>query len=174
MGNDMGDFDGHMILGEVWGIRNWTWRITSMRPDDATLIGVTGNIWWPGRNVARCNRAALSHQAPRPECTCGFWAYWDRRDLSWAADITGIVKGYGETLIGERGFRCQVAEIAAIAPARRMTWLEDVMQWIEGGQRNRLTMKKLHQIGDHYQIPVFKSVRTMLMEYPVTEDDYFE
>jgi hypothetical protein len=51
---------------------------------------------------------------------CGYWAYWTPggqfpagcRGPGW--DVVGVVEGSGQTLIGEEGFRCARARIAAL------------------------------------------------------------
>lgn len=60
--------------------------------------------------------------APRPEpphtmadCKCGFYGYYDGSD-DYGGDsrISAVIEGYGETVIGTRGFRCSKARIVAL------------------------------------------------------------
>lgn len=49
------------------------------------------------------------------ECKCGFYAYYDgSNDYYDEARVTGVVEGYGETLIGTRGFRAMKARIVGL------------------------------------------------------------
>jgi hypothetical protein len=62
-------------------------------------------------------KSAVRHRAPHEDCRCGFYAYTDPRHEEIAYDcgqIFGLIKGYGRTLIGSRGFRCEKAEIVAL------------------------------------------------------------
>lgn len=64
-----------------------------------------------------------SHAPPHERCGCGFYAYLDPDDEQAAASIAsyyvvGIIKGYGRTLIGTKGFRCEKAEIMAVLDPR--------------------------------------------------------
>ncbi len=79
---------------------------------------------------------AITHEPPeiREACGCGFWAYFDQflpvtthfGDLGGGKPyrtygdmveipVFGVVKGSGRTIIGEKGFRCQYAEIVGLA-----------------------------------------------------------
>lgn len=52
------------------------------------------------------------------DCTCGFYAYLNGvNDYISAGRVIGVVEGYGETLIGRRGFRSNKARILALAPS---------------------------------------------------------
>jgi hypothetical protein len=92
---------------------------------DIRLSGVRDN-WQRGENVARCLSAGYpsfgdaqfaSHSVPVESCGCGFWAYWALGDkLVGSPAIAGIIKGYGEVIEGERGFRCSHAKIIALFP----------------------------------------------------------
>lgn len=55
-----------------------------------------------------------------PYCRCGFYAYYDGSNDYYQGDgrfdglVTGMIEGYGEVLIGQRGFRCTKARIVAL------------------------------------------------------------
>lgn len=53
------------------------------------------------------------------KCECGFYAFTSEDDPEYmqAGRVLGIIEGYGETLIGTRGFRCSKARILALAPS---------------------------------------------------------
>ncbi len=51
------------------------------------------------------------------DCGCGFWAYFDLNPSEFRMGekpIVGVIKGYGRTLLGSRGFRCEKAEIVGL------------------------------------------------------------
>ena len=70
--------------------------------------------WQPGENVAVC-RAGQAHMVPTERCGCGYWAYWSlgQKMVSEPA-VVGIVKGYGDTIEGDKGFRTSHAKIIAV------------------------------------------------------------
>lgn len=64
---------------------------------------------------------------PEPEphsmgnCKCGFYGYYDGSDdYGTSANVSGVVEGYGETLIGTRGFRASKARIVALNISREV------------------------------------------------------
>lgn len=101
-------------------------------------------IWVPGENKAGCRQDGniariISYQvsialgggggsystAPMPEfredphamrdCKHGFYAYYDgSNDYRDEARINAVIEGYGEAVIGSRGFRCMKARIVAL------------------------------------------------------------
>lgn len=59
--------------------------------------------------------------APEPkahtmgECACGFYGYYDGSDDYYKDGyVSGVIEGYGEALIGTRGFRVEKARIVAL------------------------------------------------------------
>jgi hypothetical protein len=83
------------------------------------------DAWRPGENVARCltyddswrDSSGRPHVVPADRCGCGFWAYWalGKKQVQSPA-VAGIIKGYGEVIEGELGFRCSHAKIIALFP----------------------------------------------------------
>lgn len=55
-----------------------------------------------------------------PACHCGFYAYFDGSNDYYDPDkygpdlIAGVIEGWGEVLVGARGFRCTDARIVAL------------------------------------------------------------
>jgi hypothetical protein len=124
-------------VGVVRGVR--AFNVDKM----GRLRGITYNqIWVPGENRAGCRQDAdlmwaLSYQisrtiggrstatAPTPafrevahamrDCKHGFYAYYDgSNDYRDEERINAVIEGYGETVIGSRGFRCMKARIVAL------------------------------------------------------------
>jgi hypothetical protein len=60
---------------------------------------------------------------PDESCQCGFYAYnrleYAEQDSIRYVLILGIIRGFGRTLIGDRGFRCEKAEIVALLDPNR-------------------------------------------------------
>lgn len=134
----MGD-DYEFVAGHVMGLRSW------QADAEGRLVGVTyPAIWKPGENVSECYADPQVGKCPsstatewynekhcdygncdgvwhyRDEhhydrnCNCGYWAY-NEKNFSPDGTITGVIKGYGKTTIGPRGFRCEKAEVMALS-----------------------------------------------------------
>lgn len=93
-------------------------------------------------------------EKPKPHsmetCACGFYGYYDNSNDYYAKGrVSGIVEGYGETLIGTRGFRCGKARIVALCINGK------VDEWLAGLLRRNY--------GD---VPMFDSFKSMVSEYP--------
>lgn len=112
-------FDGGgLAVGSVFGIRWWNLKA----PDGIhlRLHGVQAP-WQPGENIASCaacrpGRECMHSEVPDENCGCGFWAYWtvNAAPLYGQRRVMGVVEGYGRTLIGDKGFRCEKARIVAL------------------------------------------------------------
>lgn len=83
-------------------------------------------------------------------CACGFYGYYDgSNDYHGKGRVSGVIEGYGETLIGTRGFRCSRARIIALS--------------INGKVEDRLA----GLIRRNYSgIPMFDSFKSMVAEFP--------
>lgn len=118
--------------------------VTGARAFDVDSLGrLTGihykQVWRPGENVAECRKSDNPYadlasmftftftgtrlvQTKKPEsphsretCQCGFYGYYDgSNDYHQKGRISGVVEGYGEVLIGTRGFRAAKARIVAL------------------------------------------------------------
>lgn len=106
------------------------------------LTGVTyKSVWRPGENTSECRRLSADDPAsvfwlvtasPMPpvlsgdpgetershdmtKCKCGFYAYYDgSSDYHTPDRINAVVEGWGQTVIGTRGFRAEKARILAL------------------------------------------------------------
>ncbi len=173
----MSDYDGiDFALGTVRGFRRWKVDVTG------TLKPITyhAGTWGPGENHAECNCHPSSDQLSKIEdekwqernkrieswresatfedMSCGFYAYFDGKDNnghgSSDPNISGVIEGYGEVLIGTKGFRAKKARILALAvPAFEGIW--------------RLDDFVVRQLRANYpNIPVFESELAMRAEFP--------
>lgn len=155
-------------VGLVRGAR--TFRMTR----DSHLMGVYHRqLWRPGLNYALCRKKgplgfntgqggqkspqlaaqpddgfAVPERGHIADCRCGFYGYYDGSNDYRANHgdwlVEGVVEGWGETVIGKRGFRCTVARIVAL------TLDQD---W------------KL-PLSESYGVPVFDTFDAMVASYP--------
>lgn len=117
-------------VGVVRGVRSF--KVDRL----GRLTGVSyPQVWRPGENLATCRRNeqfmltfaqfALFDgglvKSPEPEphaldgCGHGFYAYYDGSDdFHKEGMVSAVVEGYGEAVIGTRGFRCMKARIVAL------------------------------------------------------------
>jgi hypothetical protein len=154
-------------VGVVRGARSF--RVTT----DGELTGIVYHqVWAPGENLAICRRTPLfetvwtvnadgfniptvvpdtryqSLPDTMTSCKHGFYAYYDgsnnfRQTGNFCA---GVIEGYGEVVIGTRGFRAMKARIVALQPD---------------------TPTQLEACFNNYpDIPLFDSFDSMLAEFP--------
>lgn len=127
-------------------------------------------VWVPGENQAQCRtEPELTYSTwerqsrPRPvedfakhlpDCVCGFYGYYDGSNdyHSDGRTITGVVEGYGSTVIGTRGFRCEKARIVALH-------IPDAVK--RGGVVVR----------NYAEVPQFDSFLAMVREFPPVGDE---
>jgi hypothetical protein len=138
------EFDGRpLVAGTVVGLR--AFRLGT----DGWLYGpLYPHRWTPAENTAKCSPAgrmiliwahtmrvalAAGGQQAEPQvehtlsglhCTCGFYAYLDGSQHTYANmpdGLAGIVEGYGTVTIGTRGFRASKARIVALVIPDRPT-----------------------------------------------------
>lgn len=129
----MAGFDGaDFVAGTVTGFRWWTLAAPDfMRHPLAadehwppSLLAGMQDDWQPGVNTAICKALSVSNRharelVPYEPCGCGFWAYWELQSHSMGAGagklpVCGVIEGFGQVLIGERGFRAARARIVAL------------------------------------------------------------
>lgn len=123
-------------VGSILGTRSF--RIS----EEGKLTGVTIRdiSYQPGENTAVC---AMEHtenskcsentegtgdvttSSDNPhnmnDCEHGFWAYYDEKDyFSDSGTVSGVLEGYGEVIVGKKGFRASKARVRAlVAPDSR-------------------------------------------------------
>jgi len=86
-------------------------------------------------------------------CSCGFYAYLNGcNEYEWPTSVVGIIEGFGETLIGDRGFRASKARILALAPGPAVP--PELVEMIRA---------------QYPTVPVFNDVNVMRMEFPTTD-----
>jgi hypothetical protein len=85
-------------------------------------------------NLQAALRRRHPHRSPDEDCRCGFYAFNDRRvNLEMAFFmhagnvVAGSIKGYGRTLIGDAGFRCEKAVITKLMVSSYMASFDPEM-----------------------------------------------
>jgi hypothetical protein len=120
--------------GVVRGARSW--NVDKL----GRLTGVTfKQVWRPGENTAECRareddfayrvstllsygRQVEVDLTPKAReahsmvsCKCGFYGYYEGSNDYHSTDrVSGVVEGFGESIIGTRGFRVAKARIVAL------------------------------------------------------------
>ncbi len=111
--------------------------------------------------AAELNKAADEEKAKHsmPACGCGFYAYYDgSNDYEGSGHVSGIIEGWGETLIGTRGFRVSKARIVALHIHGD--------RHEEGGERP-LSRVQAHRVIHNYgNVPFFDDYNHMIDEFP--------
>lgn len=175
------DPEPDLYVGSVTAIR--VWKIYPHRIEHEKrnkLMGNFGQLWEPGENVAKCVTTAFriglsklsgdynglsSHDVPVSGCGCGFWAFnsayeetvrmnYFRGNAFEIVSLVGVVECYGNMLLGPRGLRCEKARIRALTCSDNFS------------NQDRVT--------GYYQVPLYKSLLSMLAEHPLTVGIYPE
>lgn len=173
------DYSGiGLALGTVRGLR--AWRIGH----EGTLESVTySHKWTPGENVVDtpcgCQPEALEGEGweERSErakpwrldghdfatSKCGFYAYMTTKANYWYADmpVLGVVEGYGEVVIGKKGFRAKKARIVALC-----------IEPVDGiWNLDEFVVRRIR--ANYPDVPMFESRMAMLQEFPLSSADEF-
>lgn len=156
-----GDFTGFdFVVGSVSGQR--TWKVDT----NGRLRGVVHDEvpWEPGVNQALCAQSSfgwkpapltgyfqpgVTYVTPTEEdhiagCLCGFYAYFSGQhnryvDCAWTWGVpvlSGVVEGFGLTVLGTKGFRASKARVTALCIPPHHDPVEDIhanrlVRWVE-------------------------------------------
>jgi hypothetical protein len=132
-------------------------------------------VWWEinGYTILdyselrdRFYKALTTERGPNEHldlCSCGFYAYFrGERNIFHGREtpVIGVFEGFGETLIGEKGFRSRKGRIVALAPYSSFY--------------KRLTRKEKRALRRDLQeaypdIPVFRSADAMYRKFPLSK-----
>lgn len=178
MSTDFGERE--FALGTIIGER--AWKVTQ----EGILTGVSHEFeWMPGENQASCSGHPKEEQVPRKkeeepdytryyaevkawkadhqmiDCGHGFYAYTENQKTDghyYTSEpvLVGVVEGYGETLIGTKGFRAMKGRIIALSTAP-FKGLWDLAPFVV----SRLK-------ANYPNVAFFESTLAMRMEFPVT------
>lgn len=88
----------------------------------STISTGSGHVFYvnlgAGEHANGCNGdspCAPDDLMPTADCACGFYAYYEgSNDYARPEHVSGVVEGYGRTVVGSRGFRTQKARILAL------------------------------------------------------------
>lgn len=113
--------DIDFAVGSILGTRSFL----VARNGEVSGVAYSMFRYTPGENVATCvknNTLARHPDHPMSDCEHGFWAYFNgKNEFSVPGTISGLIEGYGEVIIGDKGFRASKARIRAfVEPAS--TW----------------------------------------------------
>lgn len=142
----------------------------------AAMLGVgagqpiSHHNWWRTAVNVVPEKAGPEHEAADPSCVCGYYAFWRPEPLPLYEQyvVLGVIEGYGQTVIGTRGFRCQKARILGLH-LMRSDWGDalDVVRtaWLERAGRGPTA-----HVQRIYNVPTYTSVRALLDAHPPTQD----
>lgn len=115
-----------------------------------------------------------THRAGSTECTCGFYAYFEigsgSLQFRYGGNMTSIVEGFGLTVVGTRGFRCEKLRLLALVKspdcfdANTNLTAESLLTQVK---RNVEQV----EIAKYYGVPLFDNVGQALAEYPLTKPE---
>jgi hypothetical protein len=173
-----GELDAHSI---VYGMRNWRVdalnRLTGMVYKESIWVPGVNRAkcmnkakWSADIRLAYQQMTNDPHMGTWPDipsagfdpvlhdmdaCPHGFYAYYDgSRDYHEKGDVTGVIRGTGEGVVGERGFRVMRAEIVAVKFSGS----------IPADKRRRV-------LALYNEVEEFSSIERMLKKWPLSAND---
>jgi hypothetical protein len=118
--------------------------------------------WVEGTNTAACRLhvAGERHDAPDPDCTCGFYAYGSLEAAAqypFARNVLAVVACWGRVVAGTRGLRAEHCRVEAL--------------WLSGSVPDQLVA----QVREHYpSVVILRDRGRLLSEHPLTHLDCYE
>lgn len=133
--------------------RSWVSRITTADSSAQTIIGQAVEDQKAKEAAEERARREAEERAARDtleNCRHGFYGYYDgSNDYYREGYVAGVIEGYGEAIIGTRGFRCMKARIVALC--------------IPAG----VEIERHHLVMRNYDgIPFFDSFKDMVTQFP--------
>jgi len=120
-------------------------------------VNATEQPWRPGENICKCQRGGHPRTATKgeafgvdtgqtreytdhfdPDCACGFYAFHNGDNtFNGPGQVTAVIKGYGRTVIGDKGFRSEKAEILGlVAPTSQSQRVDTTLTFEPSAARN--------------------------------------
>lgn len=112
--------------GSVFGLRSfhlsaglrsihkeYTWTLSKDHVHEATCQKYVNNLFPDLFSVVQS--ASHEDQVPSLDCNCGFYMFKPGYFRPMGT-VIGVVEGFGKTIIGDKGYRCEKMRIAALAP----------------------------------------------------------
>lgn len=118
------------IVDAIVGWRSWKIGYTYTETDGEQIVygeprlvsiainpdGIDQTPWQPGKRAEAVHWGEANHkpsEVPHPSCTCGYWAFKERSELSGQYGTNpycfGQVSLWGRIIQGQRGYRAQYA-----------------------------------------------------------------
>lgn len=180
--------------GSVFGHRWWAYRPHGGPPlkgmyapwgageNHAVCLNRTAYLYsWSGGGVACLGDVQYStspgknHEPPDEDCSCGFYAFWGSHTSppvvvaqnALAVHVTGVIEGYGATLMGDYGFRCQKARIVGLHVYGLLGFSEElaVGERVVSMMREQVTAR----LAGFYQVPVYDTAGQLYAAHPVSD-----
>lgn len=112
----------------------------------------------PCQAAQTCECPSCPEPLSRPdECGCGFYAYTNSTCLGGTygnnGAVNGVISGYGKTVLGSKGFRCEKAEIVGLHVRKT------------AANRDRVTA----QLRRLYDVPIYANKHELLNTHPLSE-----
>lgn len=144
------DYAAKAVVDAADAKRSWIDAVLGTSPQTARAAEEAAKRAEDARREKERLEAERKARDTLTDCTHGFYGYYDgSNDYYKQGYVMGVVEGYGETVIGTRGFRCMKARIVAIRIPKHVP--------------ERLRAMVLRNYKD---IPVFDSFKTMVAEFP--------
>jgi len=136
------------------------YRVWQLKDGQLYPLHAKASAWEPGSNDATCNKH--EHQAPAPDCKCGFnahhqlrgaieeaehWRHHNKRSDKVQILVIGAIAGKGQVELHRSGFRCQSAQILALLPIE----MPNPERTVCIGS----SYKAVSAAADHYQVPLY-------------------
>lgn len=145
--SDVMNFMAMLSPPAIWGLNRGAWNEPVMQAKCLVGEGVTSS--YVSCDCVMCRPGWLRRclDAPGEDCVCGFYAYWEAHALPDSEHLGGVIEGYGKTLIGTAGFRCEKARVVGLYNPHGIYLPES-----------------------YAQVPVFSAKKELLERFPLTTD----
>jgi hypothetical protein len=162
-----------LLAGAIMGAR--TFKVTA----DGWLTGVTRRqIWTNTENIGYCLTGEDTSIVFEPDrvleqttrlhtphtldaCACGFYAFFDgSNDFHSDGPVWGAVEGYGEAVLGERGFRARKMKIHALV--LNVTPEGKIQSWPYRMEEGLADVVRLR----YWNIPLYDTFEEMIRDFP--------
>src|SRR6185503_9524088 len=163
-----------LVLGTITGYKAWNFPNGLAQYSDvdklpwgdySILRSCQGNVRWKvHKTTAHClnqykrGKGKFTHshsEAPHPKCSCGIYAFYHPYDVlqsfHLSTSIFGAFTGWGNTILGTKGFRIQYAKICALVSSVY------------------ITPSVINHIAGYYKVPVFNNYNDLLIKFPKTD-----
>lgn len=111
-------------VGEIYGHRAFNLKRNGMLYSPI----MSDYKWFDGVNTSQCSFNCHQLNSKRqPNCSCGYYAYYDPDDQHVEGNTMAIIRGYGMVDRGEFGFKAEKAVIEAVYLPTKYAKEDDVV-----------------------------------------------